>query len=59
MIDKGAKVKQVVPVISGTVVARRFNEDHSEMEYQVEYSTADGENHSRWFLESQLAAESA
>ena len=53
-IKSGATVRQVVPVITGTVVERKFSESHEEMEYLVENADADGVVHSRWFLESQI-----
>lgn len=53
-IKSGASVRQVVPVITGTVAERKFSESHDEMEYLVVNTDADGVEHSRWFLESQI-----
>lgn len=56
-IDKGARVRQLVPVIEGEVTDRRFNDEANQMEYLVLYAAADGEPAERWFLESQLTTE--
>lgn len=53
-IPKGATVRQVVPVIEGQVTDRRFNEETGAMEYLVTFTTADGDDAERWFLEAQL-----
>lgn len=52
-IAKGAQVRQVVPVIQGQVLERRFNDDANTMEYHVSYVGADGPT-ARWFKESEL-----
>lgn len=54
-IDKGATVRQNVPVIEGQVTQRRFSEDAGGMEYLVTYTDADGNAAERWFLEAQLS----
>lgn len=57
MIAKGAKVRQIVPVIEGEVTERRFDDSeggHGEMEFHVEYVDATGEPSARWFKESDL-----
>lgn len=57
MIAKGAKVRQVVPVIEGVVSERRFDDSeggHGEMEFHVEYTDKTGEPSARWFKESDL-----
>lgn len=53
-IPKGSKVRQVVPVIEGTVSGTRFNEETQALEYHVDYTDADGQPVSRWFLEHEL-----
>jgi len=53
-IKSGATVRQFVPVITGTVVERKFSDSHEEMAYLVVNTDADGVEHSRWFLESQI-----
>jgi len=53
-IPKGTKVKQIVQVITGTVVKTQFNESHDSLEYLVEYTDGTGENHTKWFLENQI-----
>jgi hypothetical protein len=54
-IDKGATVRQNVPVIEGQVTQRRFSEDAGCMEYLVTYTDSDGNAAERWFLETQLS----
>ncbi|HNB43172.1 MAG TPA: hypothetical protein PLL72_03155 [Burkholderiaceae bacterium] len=54
-IAKGARVRQVVPVIEGEVIERRFSETHDQMEYHVVFPLPEGEVGARWFLESQIA----
>lgn len=51
---KGAKVRQVVPVIEGEVVGQQIIDD--EVQYEVAYGGSDGEQHSRFFKESELEA---
>lgn len=53
-ISKGATVRQVVPVIEGEVIDRRFDEASEGMSYLVSYTDADGETHQRWFAEADL-----
>jgi len=53
-IPKGAQVRQVVPVIEGAVIERRFNDDGDTFEYLVEYTDADGAAQSRWFTDGQI-----
>lgn len=53
--DKGASVRQIVPAPSvGTVVERRLHDGAGEIEYLIEWTDADGNTASRWFLESQI-----
>lgn len=53
-IDRGAKVRQVVPVIEGVVTMRQFDESHSCMMYHVEFTDAAGNASARWFLEADI-----
>lgn len=48
------KVRQVVPVIEGEVVERRFNESCEGMEYRVAFSDAEGNPADRWFTEGEI-----
>lgn len=53
--DKGAQVRQIVPApIAGTVVERRLHDEAGQIEYLIEWTDADGNLASRWFLESQI-----
>lgn len=54
-IPKGTQVTQKVEIISGVVSKTQFNESLNELEYLVEYKNSSGEDHSRWFLESQIS----
>lgn len=53
-IPKGAQVRQIVPVIAGTVAERRFIDADDRFEYLVEYVDADGNAQSRWFVDGQI-----
>lgn len=53
-IPKGTKVRQVVPVIEGVVIDRRKQPDTGEDEVLVAYLDADGDEHDRWFLATQV-----
>jgi hypothetical protein len=52
--DQGVRLIQ--PVIEGPVNDIRYNKDDSALEYLVGYVGQDGENHERWFAESELEA---
>lgn len=51
-VGVAAKVKQ--PELSGGITDARYNKDFREMEFFLEYVGQDGEQHSRWFRESEL-----
>lgn len=53
-IKKGATVRQVVPVVEGTVEDVKFDADTMSFSYLVSYMQ-DGESHSRWFKHAELA----
>jgi hypothetical protein len=53
-IPNGATVRQIVPVIAGQVVQKRFHDESDQIEYLVAYTDADGQPQSKWFLESQI-----
>jgi hypothetical protein len=48
----GDTVKQVVPVVQGVVLEKKFIED--DICYRVEFTDAAGDKHERWFKESEL-----
>lgn len=50
----GASVRQVVPVIQGTVVDQKIID--GEVKFCVEYSGPDGEPHQRFFAEDEIEA---
>lgn len=54
-ISKGSQVQQVVPVITGTVAAKKFNDDTDVFEYLVAYiDPVDGHAAEKWFTEAQI-----
>lgn len=56
-IKTGATVRQIMPApIVGTVIERRLNDSHDQVELHVESPDADGDGapDRRWFLESQV-----
>ena len=56
---KGAQVRQRVVVIEGEVKDITFDADTGAFKYQVDYTDADGEAHSRWFQHGELEAKEA
>ena len=50
----GAAVKQIVPVITGTVAAMEIVD--GEIHYRVDWADADGEVKSKFFAEEQIEA---
>ena len=53
---KGTLVRQVVPAIEGEVADVAFDADALSFKYLVNYTDSAGENHSRWFMGSEIAA---
>lgn len=56
---KEDEVRVVTPIIEGTIVAKRFNDEDDSFSYLVEWKTKgeDGEEtHQRWFSEADLEA---
>ena len=53
-IKKGTAVTQVVPVITGTVAAVRYDDTAECFVYLVDYPDADGQPAQREFTESQI-----
>ena len=53
-LPEGQTVRLKQPTIEGPILDTRYNKDHGELEYLVSYTGADGDEASRWFLESQL-----
>jgi hypothetical protein len=47
-----ARLKQ--PVVAGEISDARYSKERAQMEFLMDYIGADGEPHSRWFLESEL-----
>ena len=54
--EEGQLVKLKQPVIRGKVTDTRYNKDAKELERLVSYKDADGNEHTRWFLDSDLEA---
>ncbi len=51
---EGDKVRLRAPVIEGGVADIQFNKGAGELEYLVTYSDSNGEEQTRWFVESDL-----
>jgi hypothetical protein len=51
---KGAKVRQIVPVIEGEVVDVKIVD--GDVQFEVAYTGADGEPHARYFTEDEIEA---
>lgn len=54
-IEVGQEAKLVQPAIQGPVTDARYNKDAKQLEYLLQFTDAQGDQHERWFLESQLA----
>ena len=50
----GEQARLIQPEIQGEVLDTRFNKSAEALEHMVMYTTPEGENHERWFLESKL-----
>jgi len=50
----GTQVRLVQPVIQGSVADVQWNKEVESLEALVNYTGADGQPHSRWFLVTQL-----
>jgi hypothetical protein len=55
-LTKGTLVRQVVPIISGTVERIVFDEEAHQLSYLVAYADADGHAAERWFAQDQIEA---
>jgi hypothetical protein len=55
-ITKGQQVRQIVPVITGVVTAKRFNDDTDQFDFCVDYVDADGNPAQRWFTAAEIEA---
>ena len=53
-IPNGAAVRQIVAPIAGQVVQKRFHDESDQLEYLIQWTDAEGQPQSRWFLESQI-----
>ncbi len=53
-MNAGDTVKLVQPVVRGLIVDTRYDKQSKGLEHLVEYKDASGDEHARWFLESQL-----
>ena len=54
-IEVGQEAKLVQPAIQGQVTDARYNKDAKQLEYLLQFVGIEGDQHERWFLESQLA----
>jgi hypothetical protein len=53
---KGAAVRQVVPTVEGNVMGYSVDQETGDVLVLVEWTDADGETHSRYFKEGELAS---
>lgn len=53
-VAKGQTARQIVPVIQGVCVGKRFNEDTDAFECLIDYTNKDGQPEQRWFAEAEL-----
>ena len=53
-LEIGQQVKLIQPVIQGEIKDTEYDKDAKQLRHLLEWTTADGETHSRWFIESEL-----
>lgn len=53
-ISKGTVVRQVVPIISGTVVDFSVDRETGKVQLLVEWQCDEGHTHSKFFFEEEL-----
>lgn len=53
-MEEGNKVRQIAPVIEGTIVDTEYDKSTKALRHLVEYTDAEGDEHQRWFSESEL-----
>lgn len=53
-MESGSKVKQIVPIIEGTILDTQWNKQAKQPEHLVEFTSSDGDISTRWFIESEL-----
>lgn len=50
----GTRVQFVQPVIELQIAERRIKEGTDDLEYRVEWTDADGVEHTRWCVEAEI-----
>lgn len=55
MLETGQQVKQIVPIIQGSIIEIQYNNSAKSLECLVEFVEG-SETYQRWFKESELEA---
>lgn len=55
-METGDNAKLIQPVIQGKIVDTEYDKDAKCLRHLLQYTDADGETQTRWFLESELEA---
>jgi hypothetical protein len=58
-MNKDDKVTVKNSLISGVITDTEFDKSHMQLRHLVTFKHHDGEDHSRWFLESELVSVAA
>jgi len=53
-LKKGSTAQLNMPVIVGTIIKTRYDEESEQLEHLLEYKDANDVTQQRWFLESAL-----
>lgn len=53
-MEIGNQVRLIQPVVSGEVIDTEYDKDAKELRHLVQWTDEDGEQQTRWFVESQL-----
>ena len=55
-IAKGTTVRQVVPVITGTIERFEVDQETGELQYLVAWTDANGDSQSKYFKDGEIEA---
>lgn len=53
-VEMGKKARMIAPVIQGDVIDTEYDKSNKCLRHLLSYVGADGEQHERWFPETQL-----
>jgi hypothetical protein len=53
-MKKGDVAKLKTPVVQGEIISTRYNEETLGLEHMIGWTDADGNDQTRWFVETDL-----